>query len=346
MILRIHNTEFRHFNNVDVQLTFGCVASCFSVDMYYDPTVAAHRDALKPCAYAPFALYDDAGVLLITGVLLRMLYVSSAVPGWVRVSGYSKTGVLEDCEIPLSSYPLQTNNLTLLQVCERLCKPFGIDVVVAPSVARIVNQKIVKTTASESQSVKSYLSQLCSGKQVVLSHTPNGELLLTNANATQAPVYSFGDGKHKGFSFSLDVNGQGMHSHVGVVRQAYKRDDGGTLGQSVLRNPYVPVFRSAVKRQSAGRGDADTQATARNVLSSELRNIELTIEIADLRLHDVVVRPGMMVSVHNTELYLFSPTLFFVEKVEYKDGVNDTYSRLVCYLPEVYNSVDPKNIFG
>lgn len=344
MKLLINNIEFRHFNNIDVQLTYECVASAFSMDVLFDPNNAAHRAAFKPGTYAKFELIDSQNNLLITGVLLRISFNSSSQRSWVRVSGYSTPGVLDDCEIPLQCYPLQTNNLTLLQICERLCAPFGINVVVDPLVSDVVNRKIDKSTASESQSVRAYMSDLCSSRQVILSHTAKGELLLTRANTKQQPIYFF-NGADKSYEIVLDFNGQNMHSQVGALRQATKRKGGGLIGQSVLTNPYVKTFRSSVKRQPSGDESTDTATTARNVLSEELRNLSITIHMQGHYLNGQLVKPGVLVSVQNPDLFLFNPTLLFVESVAYKtSGIEDT-ATLTCYVPEVYSTDEPKNIF-
>ncbi len=260
------------------------------------------------------------------------------------MAGYTTTGVLEDCEIPLQCYPLQTNRLTLLENCQRICKPFGINVVVDASVQEKANQKITKTTASESQSAKDYLAELCASRQILLSHTNKGELLLTQANTKQDPIYYF-NGPSKGFAFTLDINGQGMHSEIGALRQARKRAGGGTIGQTVINNPYVSVFRTAVKKQTSGDNNADTNTTARNILSDELKSIVLTIEIEDFYLNGLFVKPGQLISITNPELYIFSPTSFFIESVKYKQNSNENTATLTCYLPEVYNNETPKNIF-
>lgn len=347
MRLLINHIEFAHFNAIEVQLNFECVASAFTVEVYFDPSIKEHKEAMRPDAFHECMLYNDAGELLITGTIIRTSFGSSAGKAWVKLSGYSKTGVLEDCEVPLSCYPLQTNALSLRQICERICSPFGISVVVDPAVAAEADARITKSTAQESQSAKAYLAELCSHRQIVLSHTNNGELLLTKANTNAQVVYSFAPNDSKAYSLSLDFNGQGMHSHLGAIRQASKSKGGGTVGQSTIANPYVTtVFRSAVKRQRSGDMVDDTNATVRSILSDELKGIALKIEQHGFYLNGVFVRPGMMVSVHNPELYLYAPTLFFVEGVTYKGSVSGETAVLNCYVPEVYNQAEPKNIFA
>lgn len=345
MKLLINNIEFRQFNTIDVQLTFECVASAFSIDVFFDPNNIQHREIFKPGNYAKFELLDAQDNLLITGVILRVTFKSNATKSLVKVSGYSTTGVLDDCEIPLQCYPLQANNLTLLQICERLCAAFGIGVVVDPLVLIEANSKIVKSIASESQSLKTYLSDLCASKQIILSHTAKGELLLTRANTNQQPIYYFDESNTKAYEMTLDFNGQNMHSEVGAVRQASKAKGGGLSGQYVLKNPYVDAYRTSVKKQSSGDRDNDTSNTARNILSEELRNLSVNIQFEGHYLNNQLVKPGAIISVYNPELYLFKPTLLFIESVSFKSDVHSNYTSIICYIPEVYNSDSPKNIF-
>lgn len=344
MKLIINNIEFDEFNNIDVELNFGKIASAFSIDVLYDADNALHRQVFKPASYSKVELYNDDAELLITGTWLINYFKSNANGCWASLSGYSLTGVLEDCGVPLSAYPLQTNGLTLLQIVERLCEEFSINVEVDVAVNSRVNEVLTKTTANEQQSVKSYLAELCAHQQVVLTHTNTGSLLLTEANTTQKAVYNF-EGLSKEYEMSLEFNGQYMHSELVMMRQAYKKDGGGMTGQTKIINPYVNVFRPSINRQVSGDGQFNTQNAVRNALSDELRGIVLNISIESFYLNEKFVKPGMLVSVKNKDLYLNNNTIFFIESVRYRQNERETKATLVCYVPEVYNQESPKNIF-
>jgi len=349
MTLKIGDKKLDFYNEVAVQLNYDSVASVFSFAFYFDPENADHRAMFKPGRYAPVTV-EHEGELLITGILLSTGFESAGDPprSWVRVSGYSKTGVLEDCEIPTSAYPLQSNGLSLEQIAGKITKDFGLKVVVDSSVQSKALQKYSVSTASDSQSCKSYLAELAGQKHVMLSHTAQGELLLTEANINAAPVADFSRGMQD-VRMSLDFDGQRMHSEIEMIKQQTKgRKDGthkqGNSGQSSVTNPYVPVYRPKVNRQTS-REVVDTANAARNILSDELKGLTVKIDMVGWTLGGKLAKPNTIITAMNPEVFLFKKTRLFVASVDFRGNEQSETATLTCFVPEVFGSAQPKNIF-
>jgi prophage tail gpP-like protein len=348
MILKIGNRKLDTYNDVSVGLQYDSVASVFSFSFYFDPANADHRAMFKPGNYADVTI-EHEGELLITGTLLSPVFQSGPEQQLMTISGYSKTGVLEDCEIPTSAYPLQSDNLTLEQIANRCIGPFGLNLIVDPVVSDKVNSKYKKSTAGDQQSVKEYLSSLAGQKHVILSHDNKGNLLMTEANVNAAPVFDFSGGQ-PALNMELQFDGQRMHSNVTLIKQQTKgRKDGsnkkGNAGQAENTNPYVPVFRPRVNRQTSGE-EVDTVLAARNMLSEELKGIALKIDIHGWTLGGKIIRPNTIITVQDEYLYLFEKTRWLVAAVEFKGDSESKTATLTCFLPDVFSSAAPKNIFG
>ena len=342
MTLKINNKVFDYFNGFAVQLRFDAVASAFSFSVYFDPENADHKLLLKPLKYAR-AVVEHNGEVLITGTILNHTFKSGPQKSLVLLSGYSLPGVLEDCEITPSVYPLQSDGLTLKEIAEKLCKPFNISVAISESVKERMDKTFDVSDAKETQSVKSYLTELAAQKNIILTHTSVGALLFTEAKADQKPFFHF-ENNIPGTEYSLSVNGQGMHKDITVLKQA-SDVEGANAGEETITNPFVSAFRSKVVVQSSGT-DIETQQAAKNIRADELKNIKLSIATDRWEIDGKIVKPNSIISVHNNELFIYNKTNFFVESVSLKGDSKETTATLECVLPAVYNGREPVNIFN
>lgn len=329
------------FNNFSLTLKYDSVASTFGFDLYFDPNDHDAREMFQVGHYH-IASVEHNGELLVRGFLLNHKFKLSSKKELSNLSGYSLAGVLGDCQIPTSIYPLQSDGLTLIQIAQKVCAPFKIDIVVDEVVRDKVNSVYDTSTASEGQTVKDYLSSLASQKDVILSHYPDGRLVFTQAKTKQKPFFHF-DGSLPSTTMELNFNGQNMHSIITLQKQAGL--DGGNSGEASIRNPFVPyVFRPKVATQNSGT-DNDTGDAIKNALKDELKNITLTITVPTWELGGGLIRPNRIITAISPELYLYKNTRWFVEEVTFSGNEKQQQAVLKCVLPEVYNGETPDYIF-
>ena len=342
MILKVAGQKVDFFNNVGVQLRHDAVASGFAFSFAFNPDNPVHRKICKPCAYYPVSIEQD-GETLLTGTLLNGDFIDGAVPGMVELKGYSKTGVLEDSNIPDSVYPLQSDNINLKNITEKILKPFGIKLVVDAAVAADAGKVYKNSTGGDTQSIKGYLSELAAQRNILITHNELGDLVFTRSKAAAQSIFDFKQDT-KGITFRLSVNGQGMHSAITVQRQANKSKLELAVEEKAT-NPYAAAaFRPRVERQTSG-DDLNTKQAAQNLVCSELQNIKLIIEIEGWTLGGKIVRPNNIVSVTNPQVYCYKRTDWFVEAVDFMGNESEQRCALTCVLPEVYNGRVAKNIF-
>lgn len=338
---RIRNRTVKYFSRFALDIRYDSVASVFSFDFFFDPDSQEHVD-LACLGHYHLATLEHNDELLLTGFILSATFESTSGRNPVKCSGYSLPGVLEDCNIPPSLYPLQSDGLTLKEITDKLLRPFKIRRRVDPAVAARMNTPYKTTTARESQTIKAYLSELASQKQIIMSHTPAGELLFTEANTDKPPILHF-TGGIPSIAMNLTFNGQPMHSHITVLKQA--DIDGGNSGEATVKNPYVPyVYRPKVIVQSSGT-DIDTIRVAKAALAEELKHIKLVIKTDRWEIDGSIIKPNNTILVENKEVYSFNPVKWFIESVRLEGNKDKTVATLTCVLPEVYNGRTPKYIF-
>lgn len=355
MILKINdrfrNRQLDYFNNFSLNLKFDSIGGTFGFSYDFNPDNREHKE-LSCIGHYHECSVEHNGELLLTGIVLSINMTSAPVKKLVAIGGYSLPGVLEDCEIPTTSYPLQSDGLTLKQIAQKLLQPFGIKMIIDNAVAQKMNSVFDKSTAGESQTVKAYLTELATQKNIVISHNEKGELLFTAAKTDQTPVmqFDFSNGVLPGVSMNLQFNGQAFHSHITVQKQAGIDADAetGNAGEATVRNPYVypkAVYRPKVISQSSG-SDVDTETAAKNALAAELKNIKLTIKLDRwLDANGKIIKPNNYITVLNPEVYLYNKTVWFIEEVAFSGNEKEQTAVLTCVLPEVYNGKTPVYLF-
>lgn len=338
---RIRNRQVNFWNNYQLSLRYDSIASSFSFAFYFNPDNIEHKE-MSCVGHYHLCTVEHNGELLLTGYILSEGFTDSSTRKLVAMGGYSFPGVLEDCEIPPLLYPLQSDGLTLREIAQKLTRAFQIQMVVDPAVAAKMDAVLEKSTAKESQNIKSYLTELAAQKDIIISHNEQGHLVFTEAKTNKKPILNF-DGGLPFTSMELSFNGQAMHSHITIMKQA--DSDGGNAGEFTIENPYVPyVYRPKVVTQSSG-DDNDTEKAARNILADELKNLKLTIVTDRWEIDGMVIKPNNIVSVTNPNIYLYQSTDWFIESVELTGDEKATTAKLSCVLPEVYNGQIPKYIF-
>lgn len=344
---RFVTRRVKYFNKFNLNLVYNSIGSTFSFESYYDPNNIDHVELYAPSHFHGCTL-EYNGELLMTGTVLSQSYTQDSVKHLVGMSGYSRPGVLQDCEIPTSSYPLQFNGLSLAAIAQRLCAPFRVDVVIDDVVKDKMNSSFKVSTASESQNVMSYLADLAKQKDIIMSHNEHGQLFFTKAKTDVAPIFEFDTtrGTIPGTSFAFSFDGQGMHSHITVQKQA--SSSGGNAGQETLRNAYVVgkySFRPTVKSQSSG-DDNETGSAAGRARANELKGIKLAITMD--RWEDPsgkIIRPNNTITIKAPEIYIPNKETFFIESVNFNGNESERTATLNCVLPSVYDGSEPVNIF-
>ena len=339
---RIRARQVEFWNNFKLSLNYNSIASSFAFDFYFNEQNIEHIE-LACIGHYHIAQIEHNGELLLTGNILNETFASAKQKTLVPFSGYSLSGVLEDCNIPLPLFPLQYNNLTLSEIATKMLEPFKLTYSVDSSVLDLMNEPYAKVEAEPTQTVKDFLSKLASQKNIVVTHDATGNLLFTRAKTSQNPILDFSENGVPFTSMKLSYNGQLMHSHITVMKEASSK--GGNAGQFTIRNPYVPyIYRPKNIVQTSGT-DNDTELAAKTALSQELRGLVLTITTDRWEVDGKVIKPNNIITVKNNQVYLYESVKWFIEKVELTGDKDKTVATLTCVLPEVYSMEEARYLF-
>lgn len=332
MILKISGKKYDFFQSLEVKKTYNSIAYSFRFTGYFDEENSDHRKIYDPLSYRSVSIfYDD--VLILSGTILNVSTQHAATKQPATISGYSRSGVLQDSQIPIENYPLQSDGKTLREIAESLLDPFNIKLYVSERVEDDVDKVYEVTTAKETDTILKYLTELCLQRNIVITSTPGGNVLLTRSVIKRPSAIIT---EETAVRITLVSNGQSMHSSITVIKQAGV--NASNAGEATVNNPYVNVLRPLVKVQSSG-DDIDTEKYAERVVKSELRGIILNIELEGWLYPGTenLVNMGDIIYVLSPNNSIFRKTRFFVESVTYKGDSMSKTAILECVLPSVYD---------
>lgn len=338
MKIKVNGSEFLFFNDITISLALDSIASSFAFSARFNPNNALHKNLFRPLSFPRVEIFKDDGTLLLTGEVINQNQKSQAEPELTTLSGYSTTGVLEDVNIPLSLYPLESINRSLKEIAERFIAPFNLNLVIDSSVAKEANQVFKKTSADPGETIENYLAELAAQRNIVLGHDEKGRLKMYRPDTKAKPKYFIN--KENGYQMSWAVNGQSLHSNIGVIRQPSDENPNVSL-QDEVNNPLVGKYRPKVSILSSGQ-QTDTKKTANNKMAAELSALTLQIDMETFL--DLV--PGDIVEVQNDEVFLYSRTRFIVSAMDIKETEEGYKTSLDLVLPETYTGETPQNIFA
>jgi len=126
MKVRINGKNIFFFTTGKITLKLDSIASTFEFSAFFSPQKIEHQEIFKPLLHYDVELFNSEGKLILTGTILNHVFDSDQYRNLVHISGYSKSGILEDVTIPPSDYPLESNQRSLLDISNRLGGLFGI----------------------------------------------------------------------------------------------------------------------------------------------------------------------------------------------------------------------------
>lgn len=337
MKIKINNQFYNFFDDITINYKLDSVASTFSFNARFNPNNEEHKKIFRPLSYNKVQIFDNDNNLKFTGTSLNTSLNSSEVQELQNISGYSKSGILEDCTIPRASYPLERLNISLYDIAWSMVGYFDLKFIVDDSVKKEMDLIYPKTVAGPEETVKEFLSKLASQRNILLSHNIKGNLLFYKPNTKAKSKFFFND--QKGITMSLSVNGQAMHSKISVIRQPSK-DNQSLSPVDTVNNNLVGLNRTIVKTLSSGT-ETDTKKAADNILADQLKNISVNVSID----RHIDVNCGDIVEVLNPEIFLYKKTRFMVSEITVNENNSSQSMTFNLVLPETFTGEIPKNIF-
>lgn len=136
-----------------------------------------------PYSYAPAKAFID-NTRLVTGTLYMSNPKLTANGRTKNLHGYSATIAIVDSNLHPDTF--EQNDITLEERAQKLMNPYGLKVIKDAGVD--TGGAFDRVSASKQEKIFDHLAILARQRNVLISSTPLGNLLLTRANVNSAPV--------------------------------------------------------------------------------------------------------------------------------------------------------------
>lgn len=345
MKIKINGTEITDYLVNDLTFNLDSVSSTFSLSLPYFEYWPISKELFRPLKFQKVEIWDNSGkVKFLTGTIINNTKKATSNGVDLAVSGYSLPGVLDDCAHLPTSSPM-SNNASLKEIAEYLIKPFGITLIIDSSVEAKCAEIYEKQEIKSSETIASYLSKLCTAKNVLITSNSEGNLVFTQVDIKAKPVLDISLKNQQVRSIGLECNGQGMHSIIQVDGEANlyespstdkeKKGETGNVNNSLI-SPYRPSFISQ------GNENTTVTETVKAALANELQNIKLTVELSGWNfVDDELILPGAIISITSPQVGLYKKTNFLIKNIALKEDSKSKLTTFTCVIPEALTGETP-----
>lgn len=206
--LKIDNQRFRFWDSITITRsldTFDTVT--FSAPFNEDDKAA--RVAFQPFTYKPVDVMFG-GAPLFTGVMVDPLPSLDPNKRTVSVSCYSLPGVLNDCPIPASAFPLEYDGQGLRDIAISVARTFGLSVEFTEQQGPVFE----RVAADPTKKAFTFLSELARQRNFVIASTPEGKLFFRRSVTPGSPVARLAQGSPPVGAIEPQFSPQEYYSHV------------------------------------------------------------------------------------------------------------------------------------
>lgn len=286
--------------------TLDTAADGWTAKIPWTPGLDHDLDALLTPYTYPDAKVFIGDELLISGLLYTVTPSISNTGRAIELAGFSYTADCIDSTVPP---PYEENNVTLQQRADKLLQHIGIKSVFDFDPGGLFD----RVTAERTDTIFSHLASLASQRGLLVSSTPEGNLLFTKANPT-APVATLATADGQISSLSASFNGRAAFNNI----TAFGESPGNPAKSASAIDELIPKSRF-IAFSADDTTDGDIQQAAewrRSQIYSA--SFEIQIPVIGWYANDRELwRAGQSVEVVAPEIFAPNGFTFLIKQVEY-----------------------------
>lgn len=253
----IDGKKFTGFTNYEINL------SCDSFDTFsfsapYDIAVKDIKDAIMPFAFKTCEVYY-LGDLLFKGFLLTPDPELQSGATEITLQGYPLCGVLNDCTIPPSKYPIDYKDVTLQDIADPIAEVYGVKIVYKDGAGDSFAEVAVEPT----EKVLSFLLKLSQQRNFLFTNDENGRLVFYKP-VKESAFMQFKEGTAPLVSITPAFNAQGFYSHI---TGHTKNDTEFEPLSFTFENKYL-INKGVTRHETIMIDDAATQTDLENAVKA------------------------------------------------------------------------------
>jgi len=361
----IAGTQFSTWQIAEIVRSFDTIADTFTLTGPFDPDDPVQRNLFRPFSYLPVSIYIG-GEKIIEGTILNHNPQGSADAVTIRISGYSKTGVLADCTLPATSTGYESNGLNIIQIAQSLAQPYGITAVanepVGPAFTsdqfvdvedvnaiNIYGTTVIRKTEkvfvggdkvdiAPDEIIYEYLIKLARQRQLVISSNRLGQLVIQTPTINPAidtiiggePPFVKSSSKYRGQNRFNSITALGINVEAGAG-EPY-----------AIIDPAIQktgIFRSLTfKAKDTNKGNLGFAAVAQYGRQlAEAFDFKVTVNGWRRPSDNKLWEDNTILTYQNKFDMIYVPTNFLIRNVKYVRTPKSELTELTLVFPESYN---------
>jgi prophage tail gpP-like protein len=333
----IDGEKFTGFTAYDLTLAYDTFDT-FSFSAPYDPELKELREVIKPFTFKPCEVYYQ-DVLMFKGTFLTPDPELTDQSSEITLQGYPLCGVLNDCMVPPTKYPLQCMGITMKGVADAACEPYSIPVIFEGEVGPAFTEVSIEPT----DKILDFLSRLSKQRNLLFTNNAKGQLVFFNPKAEKAFV-SFAEGRPPLISIKAKFSAQDFYSHI----TGFGKTDAEYPSLSyTFENKYL-ISKGIIRHQSLTIEDSETISDLENAVKAhagrmfaDCVNFELLCK-GHVNENGEVFKKGMTVRVASSSSMIVRETNFIARTVKLSRTTEGKTATLGLVLPGSYTGEIPE----
>jgi prophage tail gpP-like protein len=304
-----------------------------------DSKNAEFKEIFRPFSYKPMTV-TVGGVPLFTGILLTPLPDVTDKKKSVNVTGYSLPGVLNDCTVPPSAFPLtEFNNQSLATIAKTMAEPFGLAVEFTEDPGPVFERVATKPT----KKVLEFLAELARKRNLIVSSTPAGKLLFQRAVDVGRPIARLVQGEPPLTKVTPSFKAQEYYSHVTGLQPEDPVSKG---SQFTTKNSRLEGVLRPFTFQAEDTDNANVKATVDAKAARMFANVAMySITVSTWRdSFGNLWAPNTTITLFAEDAMIYSEYEFLVKSVALaRDGDSES-ATLSLVIPEAFKGQIPERL--
>lgn len=329
----IDGKSFRYFDDVNINLSLDTIADTFSLSCPFDSQNKVLRKLFQPRTYKECAIYIG-GIKQITGHIVTIKTDTSPESAKITLDGYSRTGVLNDC-IVAPDINLDIKNLDLLQIAQKICDPFGINVICETDQgAKFTGQE--KIQLDKNRKCVEILNELAKLRNILISNTNQGELLLQKVIQTEKATLKIDASKMPCVKSNANFNGQSSFSHFVVTKSKIQKGQRGD--RRIVTDPELVkngIFRPCISDADSVETGALNKSATSMVGKSIAKSININADFFGWRKPDGNIwMPGEKILYKSENDMIYDFTELVVKNITFNKKSDSLTSSISFVFPD------------
>ena len=311
--------------------------SSFSIKTPFLPQDQRQRKTFQPFSYKDIAVFIGSD-FLFSGVLIGVKPSVSATEKSLNISGYSKAAVLNDCNVSISSFPVEYNQVGLFEISKNLAFPFGVRVEFEADQQAVFD----KVALTPEKKVLGFLATLAQQRNGVFGDNEQGALVFRQATKFGSPVAKFKKGFPPVKSITPAFNEQEYYSEIsGIASSGF----GGAGSTYTSKNPFLNAKRTfTFKAKDSKDGNLKTAVEAKIGLMFA-NAVSYKVEVSTWRdPSGQIWKPNTTVLIQDENAMIFEETEMLIKSVELRKDKNSESAVLDLVLEGSYSGKIPERL--